>query len=117
MVFQSLRIARKKRRMTSDLRVGTYGNPNAELKVMAINCVHQLIFHYPEHRLSPIELSSCQLSLDYSMKRKTILSREDLDIDSARDGASSLHTELHPSHQTDRVRTTTQISVISGRNR
>ena len=104
-------------KVTSDLRVGTYGNPNAELKVMAINCVHQLIFHYPEHRLSPIELSSCQLSLDYSMKRKTILSREDLDIDSAMDGASSLHAELHSTHQTDRVRTTTQISVISGRNR
>ena len=41
-------------KVTSDLLFGTYGNPNAELKMMAVNCVHQMIFHYPEHRLSPI---------------------------------------------------------------
>ena len=36
--------------------------------------------------------------------------------DSAMDGASSLHAELPPSHQTGRVRTTEQLSVISDLN-
>ena len=40
--------------VTSDLLFGTYGNPNAELKMMAVRFVHQMSFHYPEHRLNPI---------------------------------------------------------------
>jgi len=40
--------------VTFDLLFGTSGNSNAKLKMMAVNFVHQIIFHCPEHRLSPI---------------------------------------------------------------
>jgi len=40
--------------VTFDLLFGTSGNSNAKLKMMAVQFVHQIIFHCPEHRLSPI---------------------------------------------------------------
>ena len=40
--------------VTFDLLFGTSGNSNAKLKMMAVNFVHQIIFHCPKHRLSPI---------------------------------------------------------------
>lgn len=40
--------------VTFDLLFGTSGNSNTKLKMMAVNFVHQIIFHCPEHRLSPI---------------------------------------------------------------
>jgi len=40
--------------VTFDLLFGASGNSNAKLKMMAVNFVHQIIFHCPEHRLSPI---------------------------------------------------------------
>jgi len=40
--------------VTFDLLFGTSGNSNPKLKMMAVQFVHQIIFHCPEHRLSPI---------------------------------------------------------------
>ena len=40
--------------VTFDLLFGTSGNSNAKLKMMAVQFVHQIIFHCPEQRLSPI---------------------------------------------------------------
>lgn len=40
--------------VTFDLLFGTSGNSNAKLKMMAVQFVHQIIYHCPEQRLSPI---------------------------------------------------------------
>ena len=43
--------------VTFDLLFGTSGNSNAKLKMMAVQFVHQIIYHRPEQRLSPIDLT------------------------------------------------------------
>ena len=40
--------------VTFNLLFGTIGNSNTMLKMMAVQFVHQIIFHCPEQRLSPI---------------------------------------------------------------
>ena len=40
--------------ITFDLLFGTSGNTNAKLKMLAVQFVHQIIYHCPEQRLSPI---------------------------------------------------------------
>ena len=47
--------------VTFDLLFGTSGNSNAKLKMMAVQFVHQIIYHCPEQRLSPIGM--CDLGL------------------------------------------------------